>query len=72
MATNIKKIKTSAGDHDIDAKLWNGMSTDSPNFTSSVGISGKSYIRFPPIKIDVFNMPIIPKKYCFVKFYRAK
>ena len=45
MATNIKKIKTSAGDHDIDAKLWNGMSTDSPNFTSSVGISGKSYIR---------------------------
>lgn len=45
MATNIKKIKTSTGDYDIDAKLWNGMSTDSPNFTSSVGISGKSYIR---------------------------
>ena len=44
MANIIKKITVGSKEHDIDAKYWNGMSTDNINFTSPVGINSKSEI----------------------------
>ena len=47
MSDNIKKIKIDGEENprDIDGRYWGGVDSNNPNFTKSIGINGKSYIK---------------------------